>query len=74
MQLETHDDNVSNTHSTNFESLKTVAKQIQFCGSTDCGIYPSTEFPYIALDLPSLEETDYLEVAGTVKRFGYFKH
>ncbi|BCS23003.1 uncharacterized protein APUU_31228A [Aspergillus puulaauensis] len=55
--------------STNFESLKTVAKQIQFCGSTDCGIYPSTEFPYIAVDLPSLEETDYLEVAGTVNRF-----
>ncbi|OJJ00723.1 hypothetical protein ASPVEDRAFT_82281 [Aspergillus versicolor CBS 583.65] len=52
--------------STNFESLRTVAKEIHFCGSTDCGIYPDTKFPYIAVDLPSLEETNHFEVAGTV--------
>ncbi|OJJ61394.1 hypothetical protein ASPSYDRAFT_67213 [Aspergillus sydowii CBS 593.65] len=54
--------------STNFESLKTVAKRIQFCGSTDCAIYGDSTFPYIAVDLPSLEETNYFEVAGTVNR------
>ncbi|KAJ5600493.1 hypothetical protein N7450_001560 [Penicillium hetheringtonii] len=49
-------------------SLKTVNLGTQFCASQDCSIYgPKRHFPYIDVDLPSLEKTDYFEVAGAVK-------
>ncbi|CAI7657811.1 unnamed protein product [Penicillium pancosmium] len=54
--------------STKFGSLKTVTLGTQFCASQDCSIYgPERKFPYIEVDLPLLEKTDYFEVAGAVK-------
>ncbi|KAL2819657.1 hypothetical protein BDW59DRAFT_164985 [Aspergillus cavernicola] len=53
--------------SINVESLKTVNQVAQFCGSQDCEIFTDQEFPYIVVDLPSLETTNHLELAGTVK-------
>ncbi|KAJ5116926.1 hypothetical protein N7456_001274 [Penicillium angulare] len=56
--------------STKFSSLKTVTVQCQFCGSQTCEIYgDERKFPYITVNLPSLEKADKLEVAGAVKRF-----
>lgn len=58
-------------HSSNFSSLKIVTVACEFCGAEDCAIYgPDGKFPYIVVDLPSLEKADYFQVAGAVKRFG----
>ncbi|KAJ6003001.1 hypothetical protein N7451_005548 [Penicillium sp. IBT 35674x] len=54
--------------STDLSLLKTVTVSSEFCGSQNCQIYgDSRNFPYILVDLPSLEKTDYLEVQGAVK-------
>ncbi|KAL2872442.1 uncharacterized protein BJX67DRAFT_339496 [Aspergillus lucknowensis] len=51
----------------NVASLKTVNQVAQFCGVSGCGIYPDTNPPFISVDLPALETTNHLEVAGTVE-------
>ncbi|KAJ5651016.1 uncharacterized protein N7484_004739 [Penicillium longicatenatum] len=54
--------------STDLSSLQTVTVSSQFCGSQTCEIYGDDKvFPYIVVDLPSLEKTDYFEIAGAVK-------
>ncbi|KAJ5560241.1 hypothetical protein N7513_002640 [Penicillium frequentans] len=53
---------------TDLSLLKTITTSAQFCGAQTCGIYgDSKNFPYILVNLPSLEETDYLMVEGAVK-------
>ncbi|KAL3455479.1 hypothetical protein BJX64DRAFT_68350 [Aspergillus heterothallicus] len=59
--------------SINLASLKTVVKDIQFCGGLWCGDVneedPRDEgdFPWLSIDLPSLEKTDYFDLQGKIK-------
>ncbi|KAL3450818.1 hypothetical protein BJX65DRAFT_270157 [Aspergillus insuetus] len=53
------------------ESLKTVVKDIEFCGGRSCGAKyeedDEREFPWLEINLPSLEKADYFDLQGDIK-------
>ncbi|KAL2784692.1 hypothetical protein BJX66DRAFT_316320 [Aspergillus keveii] len=53
------------------ESLKTVVKDIEFCGGRSCGAEyeedDEREFPWLEINLPSLEKADYFDLQGDIK-------
>ncbi|KAL3484512.1 hypothetical protein BJX62DRAFT_243841 [Aspergillus germanicus] len=50
--------------------LKTVVKDIQFCGGRGCGDHweeEEREYPWLEINLPSLEKADYFDLQGDIK-------